>query len=144
MSFRAARSADLERLLEIDRSWPTTPGWSRQGFEAELGRRDSRLVVAEEGGRVQGYACWRAVPPEARILSLAVSREAAGQGLGRRLMRHLLDEARMRGLEKATLEVSAANQAAYGLYVSTGFSVVGRRPKFYNDGSDAILMDAPL
>jgi ribosomal protein S18 acetylase RimI-like enzyme len=43
-----------------------------------------------------------------------------------------------------TLEVSAANAPAQALYLSEGFAVVGRRPKFYNDGSDAVLMDADL
>ena len=43
-----------------------------------------------------------------------------------------------------TLEVSAENAAALGLYRSAGFAAVGRRKKFYADGSDAVLMDAIL
>jgi len=45
------------------------------------------------------------VPPEARVLNLAVAREAAGRGLGRKLLRHLLDEARGKMLETATFPV---------------------------------------
>jgi hypothetical protein len=40
----------------------------------------------------------------------------------------------------ATLELKAHNQKALRLYERHGFAEVGRRPKFYACGADALLM----
>lgn len=42
------------------------------------------------------------------------------------------------------LEVRASNHAAIHLYEKEGFEIVGSRPRFYNDGEDAILMNKYL
>lgn len=140
MSLRPAATADLDRLLAIERAWPTTPGWSRAQFEAELGR----LWVAEEEGRVVGYAGFSCVPPEAQVTTIAVDPAAARRGLGRALLKALIERARASGCALLQLEVGARNAPALKLYESEGFRVVGRRPKYYNDGSDALLMDKDL
>ncbi|HVA67352.1 MAG TPA: ribosomal protein S18-alanine N-acetyltransferase [Elusimicrobiota bacterium] len=141
---RPARRADLDAVLAIEGRWTTTPGWSRAQFERELSWERAYFLVFEEGGAVLGYAGLWEIPPEGQVTTVAVAPEAAGRGLGRRLLNALLARCRERGLSRATLEVSAENPAALGLYESSGFRVVGRRPKFYNDGSDALLMDLPL
>lgn len=48
------------------------------------------------------------------------------------------------GAKRVTLEVSAANARARNFYARAGAKIVGRRAKFYNDGSDAVLMDYSL
>jgi len=143
-AIRPARSADLAEILAIEAGWPTTPHWTRRQFEAELGSERSLFVVCERGGRVCGYAAAWKVPPECQILTIAVKPDQARRGIGRALLSHVIDACRAWGLEKATLEVSERNTPALRLYESAGFKIVGRRPKFYNDGSDAILMDRVL
>jgi ribosomal-protein-alanine N-acetyltransferase len=97
-----------------------------------------------EDGIVRGYFILRRVPPEAQMVDLAVRPADQGRGLGQALLEHATATARDWGCAKVTLEVSASNEPAQRLYRAAGFEVVGRRPKFYNDGSDAILMDLPL
>ena len=162
-TLRPARPADLDRILDIESRWATTPGWNRSHFEQELSSGRSYFAVIErEGpcvrscsartvpgaisrqGLVCGYAVLWKVPPEAQLLTIAVAPEAARCGFGRKLLSHLIETCRSLDFQKVTLEVSAANVPARRLYESAGFRVVGRRPKFYNDGSDAILMDLPL
>ena len=137
---RPAGPGDLDALSSIEAAWPTTPHWSRAQFEEELGR----LVVAEADGRVAGYAGLSILPPDAQVATIAVRPELARQGLGRLLLRALMDKARALGCARAQLEVGAGNVPALRLYESEGFRVVGRRPKYYNDGSDALLMDKDL
>ncbi len=144
LTTRAAQLADLDDVVAIERSWPTTAGWTRAQFEAELGNPRSRFVVAEEEGRLAGYAVFWAVPPEAQILDIAVGPGSARRGLGRFLLDVILAHARRLGLKKATLEVRADNEPALALYRAAGFSVAGRRPRFYPDGTDAVLMDLSL
>jgi ribosomal-protein-alanine acetyltransferase len=143
-STRAAQRADLDAVLAIEKSWSTTAGWNRAQFEAELANPNSRFVVAEEEGRLAGYAVFWSVPPEAQILDIAVGPDSARRGLGRFLLDVILAQARRLGLKKATLEVRADNEPGLALYRAAGFQIVGRRPRFYPNGTDAVLMDLLL
>ncbi len=144
MNFRRALPADLDAVLAIEGSWTTTPHWTRRQFEAEVRGPGSLFLVAEDGGGIAGYGVLWKVPPEAQLLNLAVDRKRARKGVGRELLQALSIMAKGGGCAVMTLEVSARNAPALTLYEKTGFRVVGRRPKFYNDGSDAVLMDLSL
>lgn len=144
MNFRRARPADLDVVLAIEGAWPTTPHWTRRQFEAELQGPGSIFLVAEDAAGIAGYGViWR-VPPEAQLLNLAVSPKRIRKGAGRELLQALSILAHGTGCSVMTLEVSERNAPARALYEKAGFRVVGRRPKFYNDGSDAVLMDLHL
>ncbi len=141
---RPARPADLDAILAIEARWSTTPGWSRAQFEHEISWERSCFVVIEKSGLIAGYAGLWEIPPEGQVTTLAVLPELSGQGAGRKLLDFLIARCRQKRFTHMTLEVSAQNHAALRLYESSGFRVVGRRPKFYNDGSDALLMDLLL
>ncbi|MFA6091363.1 MAG: GNAT family N-acetyltransferase [Elusimicrobiota bacterium] len=156
---RSARSADLEAILAIESHWTTTPHWTRAQFESEFSNPRSVFLVAEvqciadagmsgpreeSRGRLSGYGAAWAVEDELQILSVAVNPEHVRRGIGRALVEALCVQGRSRGCSRATLEVSHLNAGAVALYEGCGFVVVGRRPKFYNDGSDAVLMDKTL
>ena len=93
---------------------------------------------AEEG--ILGLGCYWAILDEAHITLLAIAPPYRSQGLGRRLLLHLLASARQRGLARATLEVRATNQPALMLYRSLGFRTAGRRRHYYSDGEDALIL----
>lgn len=138
---RRASPGDLDAVMAIEAAWATTPKWSRGGFERELeSRRSYFCVCVATGGAVAGYGGLRLIPPEAQVTTLAVRPENARQGLGSRLMRHLHARALSEGCVLTTLEVSAVNEPALRLYEGLGYRIVGRRRKYYNDGSDALLM----
>jgi len=143
-SVRRAAKADLEILLGIESAWPTTPHWAREHFEAELGSERSVLCVLEERGKILGYASMKLVAPEAQVFNVAVRTDAVRRGVGKALLRHLHEEARKAGCVTGVLEVSERNAPALGLYAGFGYRVVGRRPKYYNDGATALLMEATL
>jgi ribosomal-protein-alanine N-acetyltransferase len=42
------------------------------------------------------------------------------------------------------LEVATNNWAARALYSAAGYAEVGRRRRYYPDGSDALVLRAPL
>jgi len=133
--FREASGADIDALSAIE-----DVGWTRAHFEAELGRG---LLVAEDGEPV-GFAALREVAGEAQVYMIAVRRRSRGRGIGHRLLEDALNRAKRGGCFRATLEVSEKNTAAIRLYEEFGFAIVGRRSKYYNDGADALLMDASL
>jgi len=137
---RPARSFDMGEI-EILARRPFAAAWSRRAYAEEAERTDSIFLVADDGS-VRGYAVARIFEAEAQLLDLAVAED--GRGLGRTLWAALAQSARGRGCRKLTLEVSEKNARALHFYRRAGGKVVGRRAKFYNDGSDAILMDFPL
>jgi len=144
VTVRPATEADLEAILDIEGRWLTTPHWNRTQFASELAGSRPRFLAAEEDGRVVGYAvCW-IVAGEAELLNLAVHPERARGGVGRGLLAAAMRAAEAADCAKMTLEVSERNAPAVRLYESAGFRVVGRRAKYYNDGADALLMDARL
>ena len=91
-----------------------------------------------------GMVLARVAADEADILTLAVAPEAQRRGLGRALLLAALDEAARRGAKSMFLEVSVTNEAASALYLSCGFTQVGRRRGYYAGGGDALVMRARL
>ena len=85
------------------------------------------LWLATRGGAVVA-SVW--VKPEsvdtAEIYVLAVHPDQAGQGLGRRVLRHALGEIAARGFSAVELYVDGGNAAAVRLYERAGFAVQTR------------------
>jgi ribosomal-protein-alanine N-acetyltransferase len=124
--------------------------WGAFEFERLLADR-SVLADGLFLGRSQtpaGFALSRRVADEAEILTLAMAPEARGQGHGRPLLLHHLDELARAGVRTVHLEVEESNAPALALYRRLGFRIVGRREGYYAkpDGSKvaALTMSATL
>jgi ribosomal-protein-alanine N-acetyltransferase len=92
---------------------------------------------------VVGYGILSMGAGEAHVLNLCMDPAHRGQGLGRHLLRRLLDVARWNGAGRVFLEVRPSNPLAKTLYESVGFKEIGRRPRYYpaREGrEDAIVM----
>jgi len=137
---RPAGPKDLDAVAAICSACRGLPRWTREHFEAELANDRAYFCVCAEGGEVLGYAGLWILPPEAQITTIAVRPDRVRAGLGRTLLDHLHATAAGKGCSTASLEVSALNEAALALYGKAGYRIVGRRPNYYNDGSDALLM----
>jgi ribosomal-protein-alanine N-acetyltransferase len=126
----------------LQRQTFTNP-WGAEAIRWELENTDvSRLYVMHDaGGALVAYcACWM-VFDELHINSLAVDEELRRHGLARRLLRHVLADARVSGAHSATLEVRQSNQAARMLYEGLGFHVEGVRRDYYQDPrEDALIL----
>ena len=62
-------------------------------------------------------------PDLAEVKSMHVAESARGQGISRVVLAHLLDVARLRGVQRVSLETGSQPEfaAARGLYLSAGF-----------------------
>ena len=135
---------DVEAVRAIDEiSFPSA--WSVGSYLRDLRNSNSYYIVARLTGRIIGYGGMWVVEDEAHISTLAVHPDRRRHGLGRRLLSHLMEAARGRGVKRVTLEVRAPNSAARRLYESFGFQIVGLIPRYYGDtGEDAIVMHRHL
>ena len=83
------------------------------------------FLVARDAGRMIGYN-WLKIDPEdpstGEIYVIGIHPDAAGQGLGRRLMERGLARLSERGCTSASLYVEADNTGAVRLYRSLGFT----------------------
>lgn len=112
---------------------------------AELFGEETRAVlVAMSGTELIGYAILLVVAEVADVQRMAVAAAAQRQGLGTRLLEALVDRAVEAGCERVLLEVSVTNDAAVALYRGLGFDELARRPGYYRDGSDALVMAREL
>lgn len=97
--------------------------------------------LARAGGLVFGYGGIKTLGDSADIMTIGILPQARRAGLGRMLVKALLEEAVRRGARTVFLEVRESNQGARALYTSEGFREVGRiRRYFHNPLEDAITM----
>ena len=141
--FEVAHVWELAEILAIERS--SFPGpWSWQLFVQEIESPTSRILVArsalEKRRPIVGYVCWSFVAGEMHLLNLAVHPERRRCGIGRRLLRMVIDDAWVRRAEAVYLEVREANRGAACLYRLAGFVRVGSRRDYYGPGEDAVVM----
>jgi ribosomal-protein-alanine acetyltransferase len=146
-SVRPAQESDLDAIMSLETAIFVNDAWSRSAMRSELVAEYSYYLVAEQSGRVIGYAGLRAPfgVSDADIQTIAVAADVRGRGLGRELMNRMITQARARGARKVFLEVRADNPGAHGLYRSLGFDDIAVRPRYYQpDDVDAIVMALDL
>ena len=101
---------------------------------------------------IVGYAGLAAAADQADVQTIAVAgRRTSGTGIGGAMLAELLAEAGRRGAREIFLEVRDDNPRRQAVYERFGFERIGMRRRYYDDGTDAIMMrkeaamaDAPL
>lgn len=120
--------------------------WTRGIFRDCLKAGYPSWALLEHGVLI-GYGLISVAADEAHILNICVTPERQGRGLGRHLLRALVQLAREHQARRVFLEVRPSNPGAITLYHSEGFNEIGRRPRYYpaHDGrEDALVMAMEL
>ncbi len=109
----------------------------RQGFDCW---GESFYVAVDEQGALLGYVLCAPShePAKMWILSLAVSEQARGQGIGKQLIQYCLTHLAP-GIKSVYLTVDPANPA-HGLYQRLGFVDVGFEAAYFGEGADRVVM----
>lgn len=144
-SLRLMRDEDLDEVLAIEnRAYPHP--WTVGIFRDCLKAGYNAWVVDNDRVMV-GYGVISVGGGETHILNLCVDPDRQGQGIGRRLLEHLLRVAAQAGARTAFLEVRPSNAPAVALYLAAGFNEIGYRKGYYPDGDrseDALLLALEL
>ena len=135
----SAYAALLSSLHEA--SFPIAERWNEAAFASLLDQPGCFACLHLIEASPVGMALMRAVADEAEVLTIAVLPEARGKGAGAAMLTMALAECQRRGVLRAYLEVAPYNTAACALYRRQGFVEIGRRRRYYPDGSDALVME---
>ena len=137
---RCAALADLDRLAELEQLCFPDP-WPAHLVAQELRNSGTLVLVAEltPGAPPAGYASFRQGGGEAELLRLAVDPAVRRHGVARALIAAGLAQLRPAGVERCFLEVRPGNDPAIACYLAMGFRYAGRRPRYYRDGTDALV-----
>jgi ribosomal-protein-alanine N-acetyltransferase len=141
VKFRSMELTDIPRVMEVEkRSFPTP--WPEKAFYDEiLHNQFARYEVVEVDGVVAGYCGMWLILDEAHITNIAIHPDYRGKGLGKALLKHMMQLAASLGSMKMTLEVRVSNEIAQSLYRKMGFEATGIRPRYYSDNQeDAMIM----
>jgi [ribosomal protein S18]-alanine N-acetyltransferase len=144
---RPMTHADIDAVLELEHAVFDTEAWSRQMLAGELSQQPASryYLVADDDGKVIGYAGLLGAGWQGDVLTLAVAADHWGQGIGTALLRALLAEADRRGCTEVFLEVRTDNERAQQLYRRHDFAGIGIRRGYYQpSGADALVMRRTL
>jgi len=133
-------SSWIDAVFELEQACSQNP-WSRNVLSRELERSFSLRPGVSLNGQLIAQSFSYLVKDELHILNISVSPEYQGLGLGKMLMRHILELAEKKGAVIGTLEVRESNTVARSLYEGLEFKHVGTRKSYYqNNGEDALVL----
>ena len=139
-TFRYAEEKDLQAIVEIESAAMSCP-WSLKSYEEAVASDHAFVMVAESDGQIAGFSVFYLTPPESELPDIVVAEAFRGQGLGKALLEHSIQELKTRDIDTIFLEVRVSNTPARKLYESFGFEQIGIRKYFYSDPvEDAICM----
>jgi len=142
-----ATSRDAPRLAQLHGT-SFHRGWGESEFETMIAERNTLIHRLRLGRKTIGFAISRIGADEAEILSVAIDARHRGRGLSRNLLLTHLGHLAGRGVRRIFLEVEENNAPARRLYERAGFSVVGRRERYYRQDNgeqlNALLMRRDL
>ena len=144
ISFRPMTPADIEQVLKVEYAAYSHP-WTRGIFLDGLNSYQCWLMF--DGSQQVGHGVIQHILDEAHLLNITVKPESQGQGLGLRLLEHLMQQALALNARECFLEVRDSNTAAYRLYERYGFNEIGRRRDYYpavGGREDAVVMACTL
>lgn len=133
---RAAKADDVSAITDL---LVRTIGGTQNDDQVRTWISDPDRVVLVDP-EIRGVILGLCMGSEAEITDVAVSTRFRRAGLGRALVRAFIDVIQRRASESVFLEVRASNVAALSLYDGEGFASVGRRPRYYGDGEDALVL----
>ena len=138
-TIRPMTADDLVQVHALESASQQSP-WTVQHFAEELDNPCARIDLCWRDGVLEGFLCAWLIAGELQIQNVATAPAFRRQGVAAALLAEVLGRNQALGMESAWLEVRVGNSPAINLYERFGFRTVARRPHYYADGEDALVM----
>lgn len=141
INIRRATEADLPALLDIYNHYvihtpvnfdiePRTLAQRREWFAEFMPSGKYQCFVAEEGGRVVGYACSSRFKEKAAYAttieaSIYCAHDCGGRGIGRKLYAALFEALKGEDIHRAFAGITLPNVGSVGIHEAFGFRHIG-------------------
>lgn len=145
INLRPMLAEDINKVMQVETSVYPYP-WTK-GILGDCLRTGYDCWIALDETRIIAHGVISVAAGESHLLNLAVDKPYQGQGIGCKMLLHLMDIARIKSAEMMLLEVRPSNKAAIHLYESTGFNEIGYRKAYYPSPTgkeDALLFACQL
>ena len=143
---RTATPEDVPAVARLEAECLGQDAWS-EGLVAEGVRGALPTVtylVAERDGVVVGHAVTSAAGDIAELQRIAVDDGHRRSGVASALLGGVVEAARRTEADRLLLEVREDNRGALSFYAAAGFVEIDRRPRYYADGTTAVVLRLPL
>lgn len=114
--------------------------WKPGILESELKSNNSKYIVIKINTEIVGFAGIIITPVDVEITNIVTKKSERKKGIGTLLLDRLIEMAKKTDKDSISLEVNEINNPALKLYEKAGFTVVGKRKKYYDGKYDAIIM----
>ena len=145
---RKVRKGDIDRIIDIERSWHHLSHCSMDSYYRLLNDDSftSSFVaeIEEENGRpnIVGFVIFHIAADVSEIYNIAVENSHARSGIGNQLMAAAIHESGRLRAAKVVLEVRKSNNPAITFYLKFNFRIAGERTNYYsNPIEDAYVME---
>jgi ribosomal protein S18 acetylase RimI-like enzyme len=132
---RAATGEDVPAVAALEQELFGADAWSAGSVRSELAGPRRTAFVAVDRDEVVGYVVVLHGVDVDDLQRIAVAPPHRRAGLAGRLLAAVPQE------RPLLLEVAAGNAAALAFYAAEGFTEIHRRPRYYRDGSDAVVLE---
>ena len=131
---------DMPEVLDIESGSFEFP-WSEEDFIRCLRQRNCIGMVAEHDENIVGFMIYELHKAKLHILNFAVRSESRRRGVGRQMVRRLVDKLSQQRRKEIMLEVRESNLLAQMFFKNQGFRAVRVIRSHYDDTTeDAYVM----
>lgn len=127
-------------LSELEKNIFGQDAWTEDDFKETLCCDYAYYLVAKDGETVVGSAGLRNMCGDADITNVMIREDYRRQGIARKMLKRLMEDAKEIGVRNYTLEVRRSNLPAIKLYEKIGFKFEGVRPGFYEHPREDALI----
>ena len=135
---------DIEDAYKIEVLTNPSP-WSFDNFKSSFDVGHHGLAC-KEGNEILGFLIFSPIKPEAHLLNIAVILSEQSKGIGSLLIKSMISQCMVMGIDNIFLEVRVSNEKAIGFYQKHGFVKDAIRDKYYSGDipEDALLMSLKI
>jgi tRNA threonylcarbamoyl adenosine modification protein YeaZ/ribosomal-protein-alanine acetyltransferase len=146
VKFRAMSALDLVSAVGIEKDVYGKAAWSSAQFKEEFAKapKNANYLTAEVDGQLVGYAGIYFAADVADIHTITVVENHRRKGIGRELLKRMIDWARVKKADAIMLEMRLGNDQARPLYEHYGFVEISKRENYYGPGLTAVVMRKEL
>ncbi|MBP4132748.1 ribosomal protein S18-alanine N-acetyltransferase [Gallibacterium anatis] len=129
IQFQTITDHDFTQLFQIEQAAHSVP-WSLATLKNNQGDNYLNFKVLYQNSII-GFCICQTVLDEATLFNIAIDPQFQGNGFGKALLQHLMNELIAKGITTLWLEVRESNQKARKLYENLGFNEVTVRKNYY-------------